>query len=113
MALQVPFVHKYCSCNDDLYNPTPIGKLQKDFEELRLSGLSNYEALQKMKVTRLCCREALFNPCMIFLNSENKGRISDDTGHLAPREPGKIVRPVDSQIDTAAIVPKRELPSLP
>jgi hypothetical protein len=114
MALQVPYVQKFCSCTDDWFNPTHLGKRQREFEELRLSGMSNYEAMQKMKVVRLCCREGLFNPTMIFLNNENKARITDDTGLLTERQPGKpMPRKVETKIDTPDILPKRELPELP
>ena len=116
MALQVPFVQKYCTCTDDMYNPTLIGMRQREFEELKLSGLSTYDALQKMGIMRLCCREALFNCCLLFLNDENVGRIVDDTGHLAPKEPGRISRAVMTRINTEnvhPIEPKHELPGLP
>jgi hypothetical protein len=113
MSLQVPYVQKFCSCTDEWFNPTHLGKKQREFEELRLSGLSIYETLQKMKIVRLCCREGLFNPCMIFLNSENKGRITDDTGMLTERQLGKPMRKAETKIDTPDIVPKRELPELP
>jgi hypothetical protein len=113
MALQVPFVQKYCSCTDDFFNPTLIGYRQREFEELRQSGLSVYDTLQKMKVIRLCCRENLFNVSMIFLNSSNKARLTDEVGLLAPRQPGRPMRKVETKEDTPKILPKKPLPPLP
>ena len=103
MALLVPLVQKYCSCTDEFYNPTHLAKHQKEFEELRLSGLSNYEALQKMGIKRLCCREALFNPATIFMKSSNVDRIRDEIGKSVS------IR----NKDTAPILPKRKVPDLP
>ena len=111
---QVPIVQRYCTCTDEFYNPTEIGKKQKEFEQLRSSGLSNYEALQKMGVINLCCRESLFNPPMLFLNSENVGRIRDDTSTLAALISGvtKITKKQETIKDTPDIVPNPALPEL-
>lgn len=102
MAFQVPLVQKYCSCTDEFYNPTNLANKQRKFEEYRLSGLSTYDTLQKMKIVRLCCRESLFNPPTLFLNSENFRRVRDDTNKF------KI-----EQSDTAEIKPIKNLPDLP
>lgn len=102
MALLVPLVQKYCSCTDEFYNPTHLAKHQKEFEELRLSGMTNYQVLQKMGVKRLCCREALFNPATIFLNSSNVDRIRDEIGKVSIKNK-----------DTDPILPKRKVPDLP
>ena len=111
---QVPIVQKYCSCTDEFYNPTEIGKLQKRFEELRKSGATNYEALQKMGIVNLCCRESIFNPPMLFLNSENVGRIKDDTSTLAALFSGvtRIAKKQETVKDTPDIKPNPELPDL-
>ena len=103
MALQVPFVQKYCTCMDDFYNPTHLAIRQKEFEELRIGGHTNYSALEKMKVVRLCCRESLFNPTSIFLNNENILRIKDSTAQKASIK----------NANTMEIVPKRSFPSFP
>ena len=103
MALQVPIVQKYCSCTDEFYNPTHLAKKQKEFEELRLKGMDNYEALQKMKVVRLCCREALFNPPILFLTSENENRVVNDS---------KAKIKIDN-INTKDILPKKPFPMTP
>lgn len=114
MALQVPLHHKYCTCTDEYYNPTPLGKLQKQFEELRKNGLSIYEALEKMKIKKLCCRESLFNPPIIFMNSENVGRILDEAGHIKKMEIGKMRKRITTYAeDTPPIEPKKALPELP
>jgi DNA-directed RNA polymerase subunit N (RpoN/RPB10) len=102
MALLVPLVQKYCSCTDEFYNPTHLAKYQKEFEELRLSGMNNYQVLQKMGIKRLCCREALFNPATIFLNSSNVDRIRDEIGKVSIKNK-----------DTDPILPKRKVPDLP
>lgn len=114
MAVQVPLCHKYCSCTDEYYNPTNIGKYQHQFEDLRKGGLSVYEALERMKIKRLCCRECLFNPSVLFLNSENVGRIRDEAGHLSKGEVGKLRRRLATKlIDTYEIIPTKALPELP
>ena len=112
---QIPLVQKYCTCTDEFYNPSEIGKLQKEFESLRRKGMTAYEALQKMNIVRLCCRESLFNPPMIFINSENVGRIKDETGILAANtmtgiKIGKIQETIK---DTPDIIPSKPLPELP
>ena len=103
MALQVPFVQKYCTCTDEFYNPTHLAVLQKEFEELRLSGHTNYSALEKMKIVRLCCRESLFNPTSLFLNSENILRVKDSTAQKASIK----------NANTTDIEPKRPFPEFP
>lgn len=102
MALLVPLVQKYCSCTDQFYNPTLLAYKQKEFEELRLSGLTNFQALEKMNIKRLCCRESLFNPATLFLNSENVDRVRDDINKF------KIV-----EKNTQEILPTKPVPSLP
>jgi hypothetical protein len=111
---QVPITQKYCSCTDEFYNPTETGKKQKEFEELRQSGLSIYTTLTKMRVFNLCCRETLFNPPMLFLNSENVGRIRDETNVLTSAVLGRARTKNQETIrDTPDILPKKELPELP
>lgn len=111
---QVPIVQRYCSCTDEFYNPTDVGKMQKDFEKLRNSGLSNYEALQKLNIVKLCCRESIFNPPMLFLNNENVGRIRDDTSTLAALISGvtRIAKKQETIKDTPDITPNPALPEL-
>jgi len=111
MALLVPLVQKYCTCTDEFYNPSHLAKHQKQFEELRLSGLSNYDALQKMGIKRLCCREALFNPATIFLNSSNVDRIRDEISNVS-RGRGEPKMSFKNK-DTEPILPKRKVPDLP
>lgn len=106
MALQVPFVQKYCTCTDELYNPCHLGKRQREYETLRLSGISIAETLNKMKIVKLCCREALFNPTTLFLNNENRGRIYNDVGQ-------DIRKRIETKKDTDDFLPTRELPPLP
>ncbi len=112
---QIPLVQKYCTCTDEFYNPCEIGKRQKEFESLRRSGMTAYEALKNMNIVRLCCRESIFNPPMIFINSENVGRIKDETGILAAGlvsgiKIGKIQETIK---DTPEILPSKPLPELP
>jgi hypothetical protein len=112
---QVPIVQKYCSCFDKFYNPTEIGKRQREYEILRLKGLSRYEALDTMGLINLCCRESIFNPPMIFLNNENVGRLRDETNILSTTlNTGKLRTKNQETIkDTPDILPKKPLPELP
>lgn len=96
MALLVPIVQKYCSCTDEFYNPTPIGHLQREYETLRQTGKTAKEALNRMKVVRLCCRESIFNPPTLFMNSSNIGRVTNEVNQ--------------SKVDTPEILPKKPLP---
>jgi hypothetical protein len=102
MALLVPLVHKYCSCTDEFFNPTHLSIHQKAFEELKLKGFTNREALDKMNIVRLCCRESIFNPPTLFLTKENENRIRDETNSF------KI-----ENKDTADILPEKEFPAIP
>lgn len=111
---QVSITQKYCSCTDEFYNPTELGKRQKEFEDLKISGLSNFQALQKMNLIKLCCRETVFNPPLLFLNSENVGRIRDETNILSSAIIGKAKSKNQETIkDTPDILPKTPLPELP
>ncbi len=98
----VPFVQRYCTCTDEYYNPSSLAIYQRKFEELRLSGLSNFETLEMMGIKRLCCREALFNPPMIFLTSENVDRIRIEIKNYK----------VDNK-NTVDILPKKSVPDIP
>jgi hypothetical protein len=102
MAFQVPYIQRYCTCTDEFYNPTFLANRQHEYEKFRLEGDTVFDALQKMGLVRLCCREAVFNPTTLFLNSENERRIRDE-----------IKRFVIDNPDTAEILPKRPLPELP
>lgn len=112
---QVPIVQKYCSCTDDFYNPTEIGKRQIEYEGLRLKGMSRVEALDSMGLVKLCCRESIFNPPMIFLNNENVGRLRDETNILSTTlNNGKLrLKNQETIKDTPEILPKKPLPELP
>jgi hypothetical protein len=111
---QVPIIQKYCSCTDEFYNPTELGKRQKEYEDLRRSGFSIYKSLEKMNLVKLCCRESIFNPPMLFLNNENVGRIRDETNILSTATLGRIrVKNQETIKDTPDILPKVDLPELP
>jgi DNA-directed RNA polymerase subunit N (RpoN/RPB10) len=112
---QVPIAQKYCTCTDKFYNPTEIGKRQKEYEELRLKGENRFDALNAMGLINLCCRESIFNPPMIFLNDENVGRLRDETNILSTTiNTGKLRRKNQETIkDTPDILPKVPLPELP
>lgn len=111
---QVPVVQKYCTCTDEYYNPTEIGKRQKEYEDLKRQGMNTFDTLKKMKVVRLCCRESLFNPPMLFINSENVGRIKDDSNILAAITTGtRVIKYQETIKDTPDILPSVELPELP
>ena len=98
----VPLVQRYCTCTDEFFNPTSLALHQRQFEELRISGMSNFDALEKMGIKRLCCREALFNPPIIFLTSENVDRVRIDIKNYK----------VDNK-NTVDILPKKEVPEIP
>jgi len=112
---QIPVVQRFCSCTDEFYNPCMLGKNQKKFEELKRKGMSNFEVLNTMKVVKLCCREGLFNPAMIFINSENVGRLIEARVNTTIISSGisKISKNQETIKDTPDILPKYELPELP
>ena len=112
MSFQIPIMHHYCVCTDDDFNPTPLGHRQKEYELLRMQGLSFYDTMEIMGIKRLCCREKMFNPTFLFLNNADIGRIRDDTGFLAKKDKIKIVK--EKTIKSGEeILPKRPLPELP
>jgi hypothetical protein len=98
----VPLVQRYCTCTDEFYNPSNLAVHQRKFEELRVAGLTSFEALEKMDIKRLCCREGLFNPSIVFLTSENVDRIRIDIKNYK----------VDNK-NTADILPKKTVPEIP
>ena len=112
---QVPIAQKYCSCTDKFYNPTEIGKRQKEYEGLRMKGLSRFETMNQMGLVNLCCRESIFNPPMIFLNNENVGRLRDETNILSTTlNTGRLrMKNQETIKDTPDILPKKDLPELP
>lgn len=112
---QIPIVHRFCSCTDEFYNPCLLGMRQKQFEELKRKGMNNYEVLQTMGIVKLCCRESLFNPTMIFINNENVGRIIESKVNTSIISTGlsKISKNQETIRDTPDILPKIELPQLP
>jgi DNA-directed RNA polymerase subunit N (RpoN/RPB10) len=104
MALLVPLVQRYCVCTDEYYNPSHLAIHHKDFEELRLKGMGTFQALEKIGVKRLCCREALFNPSTVFMTSENVDRI---------RISKTMKNYKVSNRNTESILPKRDVPDIP
>jgi DNA-directed RNA polymerase subunit N (RpoN/RPB10) len=104
MALLIPLVQRYCVCTDDFYTPSHLAIHNKEFEELRLKGMTSFQALEKMGIKRLCCREALFNPSTVFLTSENVDRI---------RIGNTMKNYKVSNRNTESILPKRIVPDIP
>jgi DNA-directed RNA polymerase subunit N (RpoN/RPB10) len=76
---QIPIVQHFCTCTDEDYNPTLLGWKQKEYEKYMNEGMTIFDTLNKMGVKRLCCREKLFNPPMLFLNNADIVRLRDDT----------------------------------
>ena len=112
MALKVPITNKYCTCTDEFYNPTHLGHHQKEFETLKLAGMSTKDALDKMGIVRLCCREGVFNSPTLFLNSENEGKIRDEVNHLTSTEGTRRIKLGTYLQASDPIVPKRNVPEL-
>jgi hypothetical protein len=94
------------------YNPTQIGWRQKEYEELRMSGLSFSDSMEKMKIKRLCCREKFFNPPMTFLRIADI-KIQDETGLLSKKDKIKGFSRVAKYVPGEPILPKRTLPEIP
>jgi len=113
MAYQVPITQKYCTCTDENYNPTQIGYLQKDYEKLRNNGVSFYDAMEKLGIKRLCCRETLFNPPFLFLNNDSGSRIIDKVGLLTKQTDIIISKRPEKIISSPDILPKKEVPKIP
>jgi hypothetical protein len=112
MSFQFPLVQHYCTCTDVDYNPTQIGWRQKEYEELRMSGLSFSDSMEKMKIKRLCCREKFFNPPMTFLRIADI-KIQDETGLLSKKDKIKGFSRVAKYVPGEPILPKRTLPEIP
>lgn len=119
MALQIPAINKYCTCTDEFYVPTRLGIYQQQYEKLKLTktrGLSTKEILSEMKITRLCCREGIFNPPILFFNSENEGKIRDEVNLMSSKEgTSQASKKKISGFyleDSPDILPKKPLPTL-
>ena len=112
MSFQIPIVHHYCTCTDQDYNPTQIGWRQKEYEILRLSGDSFSEAMEKMGVRRLCCREKFMNPPFLFLRVADI-KIVDEAGLLSKKDKIKGFSRVSRYIPGEPILPKKPLPEIP
>ena len=115
MSFQIPIVHHYCTCTDEDYNPTCVGHRQKEYESLRLEGLSFSEAMERMKIKRLCCREKFFNPPFLFLHIADLDRIRDEVGFLSKKDPLGRMNRVERIISVPGepILPKKPLPEIP
>jgi hypothetical protein len=113
MSFQVPIVQHFCTCTDEDYNPTQLGWRQKEYEDLRLSGLSFYDTMEKMKVKRLCCREKYMNPPFLFMRIADIDRIRDETGMLAKGGKIKGYNKIKTVKGGEEILPKRPFPEIP
>ena len=113
MSFQIPIVQHFCTCTDEDYNPTQLGWRQKEYEDLRLSGLSFYDAMDKMKVKRLCCREKFMNPPFLFIRVADIDRIRDETGMLAKGGKIKGYNKIKTVKGGEEILPKRPFPEIP
>lgn len=82
MAYNFPVMMKYCTCTDSTGSLTPLGHRQQEYEDLLHQNLKPVEALERMGVRRMCCRNAFLNPPYIFLIDSNTGRFTDTTGLL-------------------------------
>jgi hypothetical protein len=110
MALQIPAINKYCTCTDRFYVPTRLGMYQRQYETLKLKSTTR-EALNAMGIKRLCCREGIFNPPILFFNSENEGKIRDEINLMAGVEGGSKKKNFGFYLeDSPDILPKKPLP---
>jgi hypothetical protein len=112
MSFQLPIVHHYCTCTDQDYNPTQLGWMQKEYETLRLTGDSFSEAMEKMNIRRLCCREKFMNPPFLFLRIADI-KIVDEAGLLSKKDKIKGFSRVYRYIPGEPILPKKVLPEIP
>ena len=110
MTYQAYITQKYCTCTDKDYNPTYIGYLQKDYEIMRNKNMTFMEAMDALKIKRICCRDTLFNPPQLFLNDECSSRMIDKVG-LGEKKSSKMI--AEKVSGSADILPKIPFPSLP
>ena len=109
MTYQSYITQKYCTCTDEDYNPTYIGHLQKEYEIMRNKNMTFMEAMDALKIKRICCRDTLFNPPQIFLNDECSSRMIDKVG-LGEKKTKNMMEKVTGSAD---ILPKTPFPALP
>ena len=110
MTYQAYITQKYCTCTDKDYNPTYIGYLQKEYEIMRNKGMTFMQAMDALKIKRICCRDTLFNPPQIFLNDECSSRMTDKVG-LGEKKRSKVN--VEKVMGSEEILPKIPFPALP
>lgn len=117
MTLQIPSINKYCTCTDEFYVPTRLGIHQQQYEKLKLGSTNKTtkEILTQMGIVRLCCREGIFNPPILFLNSENEGKMRDEVNLMSSDSASQSSKKKAIGFyveDSPEIVPKKPLPPL-
>ena len=111
MIPRFPLVMRYCTCTDSTGSMTQLGYRQKEYEDLVRSGSTSAQSLDRMGLTRMCCREAFLNPPNLFLMDSNTGRFRDETGLI--NQNTFSARDQVTTMDGPVIDPKIALPPLP
>ncbi len=81
MALRYPLVMRYCTCSNVYGVQTEAGKHQRQYETYRAQNMSVSESLNRMGLSRICCRDCFMNPAHLYLQDANSIRFRDEVGH--------------------------------
>lgn len=68
-----------CSCRDENNQPTHIARNYKKFYELLKKGMSGIEALNELKIRRMCCRKRYLVIPVVPMIDRSKDRFFYDT----------------------------------
>src|SRR5437016_2933118 len=105
MATLVRILPKYCSCL------RPLGKHQRQVEELEASGTRLPEVINQLGWIKICCRTQVFTVPTYFIRDQNRGVLIDETGLVADSANYDVTKSISQ--DGPPVLPRRRPPPFP
>jgi DNA-directed RNA polymerase subunit N (RpoN/RPB10) len=95
-----------CSCSRQ------IGAIQQKHESQIINGMTQVQSINNFGISSMCCRSSIMNAAMYFIRSTNKGRITDEIGHI--KRPSSSTLKTEHHVeDSKPFTFKLEPPSFP
>jgi hypothetical protein len=102
-------IQQYCSCTTEFGDYTRLAITQQDYTVFRQNhGHDFATTMTEMGIKRICCRMNYMNLIYLFLNNDQRYRITDETGFIRPGL-GKKIQLVE--ISGPEIKPSRPFPT--
>jgi len=91
--------HTYCRCRDADNKLTPIARIYKTYFDKLKEGQSGIEALNSMKLMRMCCRQRFLSIPLEHMIDRSKNRYYNDDDRVLITESTRDLFPLNPPPD--------------